>query len=618
MFCTKCGAKMDDGQRFCSNCGAPANMPEEETKPQSFELNEKPPVSFDEQVPPAEETPAEPPRRPGKQKKIRPERPKRSGAGKWIVLGVLGVILIALAALAAFRWNAVTSFATNLYEKTFLSPEEYYQRIERKTIEAYLDNAEQQSDVATRMLNSDKDFFTETELRLSLNQKALSDELLDLMEDEIGVDITWFENLGFYLSTGKADDLIGGSLSVFLNDKDIVSADLTFDPASETLYTKVPELSGRFFKVNPSELNSSGAVATMTSSNLDPEIILTLIDRYSEIVIDDLTKVEKGRETVTAGGFSAGYTALEVKIDGKVMLKIAKDVLKKAQNDKEVEELLYFSLGNMGYTGAKADEMYDQFMGEIEDTLARLDEMDPKEISQSILMTVYVDGQGHIRGRHIRLREEKETVAELSYALVTSGLKYGLRAEYKADDSWDGYTSQQNIILDGSGSVSLSREMTGSFDLRVKMVNGREGSEEKIDMKALKLGLEASAKDKKISYEITITPTKDLLNLALEDAYNMPSEVEDLIRDLSLRLSGETNNRSFSMNLALLNGKKDLLTLSEKFYEVKAFDIAVPSDAMDAQDWAASIDYSKIEGLMAALTEAGVPASVLYNIGYYF
>ena len=232
MFCTKCGAQMAEGQRFCGNCGAPVEIfTPEEARPEPERAPEQTP-SFTEPPTP----PAEPPVEPEKPKKVKKDRPK--GKAKGWILGILLVILTAAAALAIFRWNAVSAFAANFAAKTFSSPEEYYQRVEKNNVRRGLDAAEEGEGIfalyqeAAKAGTGTKDFFAEEKLQLSFDESALSDEVADLIEDELGMDLSWLNNLGFYLSMGSQDELLGGSLTAFLNDKDIIDADFTLDIVS--------------------------------------------------------------------------------------------------------------------------------------------------------------------------------------------------------------------------------------------------------------------------------------------------------------------------------------------------------------------------------------------------
>ena len=295
MFCTKCGAQMAEGQRFCGNCGAPVEIfTPEEARPEPERAPEQTP-SFTEPPTP----PAEPPVEPEKPKKVKKDRPK--GKAKGWILGILLVIVAAAAALAIFRWNAVSAFAANLAAKTFSSPEEYYQRVEKNNVRRGLDAAEEGEGIfalyqeAAKAGDGTKDFFAEEKLQLSFDESALSDEVADLIEDELGMDLSWLNNLGFYLSMGSQDELLGGSLTAFLNDKDIIDADFALDTASGEVFFTVPRLSGQSVRIDPEEMayasgldaEDQAAAQELAETLLDEKLITTLIERGNAYAAPD-------------------------------------------------------------------------------------------------------------------------------------------------------------------------------------------------------------------------------------------------------------------------------------------------------------------------------------------
>ena len=624
MFCTKCGAQMAEGQRFCGNGGAPVEIfTTAEAKPEPEQQPVQEPSFAEPSTPPAE-----PPVKPEK-----PKKEKKKGKAKGWILGILLVLVAAAAALAIFRWNAVSAYAANLAAKTFSSPEEYYQRVEKNNVRRGLDAAEAGEGVfalyreAAQTREGKQALFAEEKLQLSFDESALSEELADLIEDELGMDLAWLNNLGMYVSVGAQDELIGGTVTAFLNDKDIIDADFTFDTASGEAFFAVPRLSDQTVRIDAEEMaiaasgldaEDQAAAQELIDTLTDEKLITTLIDRYSEIVIGDLTKVEKGTEELSAGGLSGKYTALEVKIDGKVMLKIAKDVLKKAQNDAEVKTVFCAYAKSQGLNEAEIEQYYDTFLDQLEEKRAELEDMDPKEITRNVLMTVYVDGQGRIIGRDVKLREDKDLLYEVKYALVLKGLNYGVHVEAFADQGWEGYKNEKTVVLDGDGKLSLNKQITGSFDMHYKTHYGSKDDETKNDMKLFKISLEAEAAGDGFTYEISATPQKDMLDRLVEKIGTMPDGVEELLRSLSGVCKGEAGKDGSSVAMTLKTGKKDLAGMSVEIYRVEEFDVSRPADTVDPDTWALGLDLGKLQGILQDLMDAGLPASVLGSVSDVF
>lgn len=624
MFCTNCGAKLDEGQRFCSNCGTPVQT----FTPKAAEPAPAPESAQAPVYTPAEPTvPPVPPVPPVQPQSGKPARPKKKGKG-WLV-AILALILVAAAAFAVLRWNTVSAFAGNFIAKTFSDPEEYYQRVEKNSIRSMLDAAEEgdglfdlyQEAAQTRAAGGTQ--YMEEKLQLSLDTAVLGDDLLDLIEDEAGVDVSWFRNVGMYVSAATEDSRVGGTVIAFLNDTDIIDADVVIDTDDGAFYFGVPQLSDKLAELNMEDMGYEGYADALAASQeltallTDRELMSTLVERYSEIIVKDLTKVDKGAQELSAGDLSGKYTALEVTIDGKAQLKIAKDVLNKLKFDAEFEKLAIAYFKAQAMSEAEANEAFDvEVLDWINKTLDELEGTDASELKNEIRMTVYVDALGKVCGREIELLEDGEETGFYSYALVRKGLDYGARLMLRQTDEWGDYREDNSYTVNGGGKLSLKGELDGSFELFVKSISGLEAVQQTVDIKAADLEAQAALKNGDMSFTLTVVPTQELYDLALEDA-GTPAEAEKLVRSLSIVYSGEIKSGNAGVVLALRSDGSELAAMSVDAYRVAPFDIPATDDAVDVNAWVYTMDYSKLQDILKKLTDAGMPASLLGNVGDY-
>ena len=457
--------------------------------------------------------------------------------------------------------------------------------------------------------------FFETELTLTIDQKVMGDELLDLIEDSLGMDIGWLESLGLYVSGGVEGQLLGGEMIAVLNGKDITGLTGLFDRENGEIYLNIPALCEKGFKTTMEELTGEPMpqldLETYLAAIPDQELLGKLFERYFGIIGESFGKdveiEEKDSETVIAGGLEGKYQVTEMKLGGKALLVMAEKLLTELRDDADVKELFASTSGVAGQDESEMEEGYREFVEGIDKALAELKDVKPEDVTVELKLTVYMNEEGKLRGLGFEVNDGEDILTKLNAVLVVKGKLYGLKLDLLVDQA----AGDSYITLDGGGELDvLKKTLNGKFELLVRAGEGAE----KDEMKLLELELDAALTDDGLRYQLDMTPAEALLELALEDE-ELPAPVEKFVRSLSLRLRGEVGEEKFELLTAVCTDKKECLTLSLKGGAIQPYALEKPADALSMEEWQQSLDFNRLSELITKLREAGVPAALLESMG---
>ena len=258
MFCVKCGTKLDDGAKFCPNCGAaqapsapasaPAAAPVQPTvgpaQPHRSSTSRQQPV-YEAPVRQAvytEPAPAAPPKK------------KKKHVGLVIFL----IIILAIAAGAFLMKDKIASYAL----RSFAPAEKYYQHVEKQSISELSANASEAYDTWV-LANKDADNMTSEggmEIKLGsagrdLLMGVVGPTLQQLNPEE---DLAWLQSLSIEGGRITQGDLTSMQLRLTLNGTKLITLDLSADPANDKAYLAIPELKADYLEMPLSQLISMG------------------------------------------------------------------------------------------------------------------------------------------------------------------------------------------------------------------------------------------------------------------------------------------------------------------------------------------------------------------------
>ena len=602
MFCKKCGNEVSEGTAFCPKCGTALNTAVKKTPEQGNQV-----------VPPIAPMDG-----------FSMEDTSQKAAGTDNNGGNKKRVFIAgAAAVAVVLILIIANIAriNNFIHRTFSSPEEYYQFVEKKTVKEFAGyTGEWYGDYVLDSLNL-YDKSAEGELVVKLGDDG--QEFLGLL-GLAGVDVSWLKSISLGVHMNVKDDMAESGLSFALNDSNILSYNMKMDMENETAYIQIPELNKTYMGVDMSDdlyMSSMVEEATLGFTESDKKFLQAcpkqaevekLAKRYTMLALECVDDVSKSKETLKVEGVEQKCTVLKVTIDSDTMQDMAEAILEKMRDDQDVKDLMRSVLlasGELADEEIDIDEIYEEFQDEIDEMLDDLDYL--SYYDDKIVMKVYVDGKGEIKGRSIDLGDV--TVKSL---MPEKGKKFG----YELSGSYEG----ESVKLTGSGKTSGDK-ISGDFKVKYNGAALIDITVKKFDTEELKAGRMNGRLEVKASSKIG-------------DVIGMVPGLS-IIEDMQINMDFASTKNKSECKIGVVYDGQNIGSIEVSAKTGSGSKISIPSgkdmvmieDEDDVEEWMSGVE---LETFVNSLKKADIPSEItdvleeiediediedaLYDLLYYY
>ncbi len=586
MFCKKCGTSIEEGGKFCPNCGEPVssvdaakasntpNIPDSGAQNQAI-----PPITY----------------RPGGNNTAQEDKKNYKKWPIFVGVAVAAVVVIAVVLLNFARIN-------NFVHKTFSSPEKYYQYVEKKAAKEMAGNTA--ACYETMILDSLNfyDKSVEGELKAELDEEG--QELLGLL-GLAGIDVSWIENVSVRGGSSIKGDTVSMEGGLNLNDTDILTGKVILDAETECLYAQIPELNKKYLGINAGEDEDIEEMLEMLpqmqQSNKesidampDRRDMEKLINRYASIALSCVDDVSKEKDVLSVDDVNQKCTKLKVTIDMETFYDMMEAVLEEMKDDKDIKKIITEAAkANDENTkmllgeSADAEEVYEMFQEGIEDFLDELDYIKDYEADEKIVMQVYVDSKGQIKGRTVKFDDLK-----ISVLAPQRGSKIGYELSVKEDG--------ESIELSGMGKKS-GDTVTGDFDLKYNGTALINITTKKFNVEDMKKGL--------LNGQVTVRAASTI-GRVLGTVSGL-----SILEDLSMTMDFSSSDKQYSCKVGVAYDDKAVASIAASVKSGKGTAASVPGkgsvvmiddyeDTDALEEWLEELDLNKF---VSTLDKAGVP-----------
>ena len=427
-----------------------------------------------------------------------------------------------------------------------------------------------------------------------------------------GVDLSWFKSASLTYEGYSKDNVMEMKCGLAMEKKNVISADLIVDMAEEAVYLAVPELSKTYIGVDVSEIpdisyymdtldNSTeymDALKAILSKLPEEKQVKDLTAKYLEIALNSIDDVNmKKGKTLKAEGVSESCTLLEVTLDADTLQNVIENVAEQLENDREVkaiieklcDEIAGLDLDELDGIDIDSEEVYEYF----QDACSELaDEAQYISFDEELVMSLYVDGKGVIRGRSFEFNDgwSNYTVEILN---PHKGGKIGFKAAVTVDN--------QEFSIAGSGKESGGR-VSGDFSAKYNGTAIVDLTVKNFDTDALKKGY--------LNGTVTVKAASGI-GKVLYGMSSVPSMVTDLAVTVDVSMDGKSGK--LAVSVAEDKDKWGTVSVSAKKESGKKASVPADKNTVFIEDYSDVEDYwdtVDLDSLINTLDKLDVPSFV--------
>lgn len=570
MFCDKCGSQVNEGERFCGVCGAPVQT---ENAVNSAKIQRVKKLRINS----------------GKKKEFK---------NKWFVVAGAAVVLV----IVLFVCNA--SRIGNFFAKTFNSPKKYYLKVEKQTVDGLAGLAGELYDnyILDTVNLYDKSYTAQI-------SASAGKTIVDLL-DKADIDISWFKAASAQASIYIKNNVMSGSVDVNADKDNIVSAVAIADLGEEELYVQLKELSETYLGFSADDFLDSydervlEQVLDMLEGNKalvaampDKKQIKNIISGYITEALKCVDDVSIDSKTIKASGVREKCTEIEVSVDADTLSDMIEAMCDKLEADKNVQKILDKFLGEIDLgVSVDADDVIEEILRQAGYVLYDLENYYK---DSEIIMKVYVDNKGNIKGREISARHCKnDDYTVISMLIPEDGSKYGIELSYT---EWG-----DTIKIVGDGKKSGGK-ITGEFDVKEYGKSVAKFSVKNFDLGRLMKGYPSG----------TISTSLDNVLDMTDLSYYLRWYGISIRDDIEVSVNVDTSEGSWTFTVQAVDEDGEALgSITASLKSGSGEKASVPGakktemieDIDDLVDWMEDVDWDKV---LKRLEKTAIPSDYL-------